>query len=464
MDHRQSKRWRRIQCHRLCLRCYPRLWETTRCTTRRWSTNGWDLNQFMWVLSRMMVIYMASGTAEEMEFNKYQIPMRKEYNDLSKSSRISVNPLDLRMLIYPWLNRISVKPAMTSTWGTGSRSTVEIFIFINKGNPCLETNLEVDTHFNLETNVVDFMGGRDNHNKEASLEIINNIVVNIMEAETLYQGISWVEEFKMTGLVKKSSNRWPSLFPNFLTWEAKTEGSKLATGWHRSDFRLPMWDIVRCGGGILWWQWPPSDMNNGWEGTPSLASTCNLLRWPNCPRDLQGWNKGWLHCLRRRSQRAWPPRWLQIDNWVPLRSSSKWWKCISQVAWTTTQPGGTYLEASTSLRMWQRHYSRAEELGATVPDPTLMVGALDKIMRKLLQGNQQANFRSSAFRMGAANCCHGQTNTSNATSRSWTCTRQHWSLRKASRWTCSESLAGPRKLGHQYNQPAASGSPTRSSM
>jgi hypothetical protein len=84
---------------------------------------------------------------------------------------------------------------------------VEIFIFINKGNPCLETNLEVDTHFNLETNLVDFMGGRDNHNKEASLEIINNIVVNIMEAETLYQGISWVEEFKMTGLVKKSSNR-----------------------------------------------------------------------------------------------------------------------------------------------------------------------------------------------------------------------------------------------------------------
>ena len=70
-------------------------------------------------------------------------------------------------------------------------------------------------------------------------------------------------------------------------------------------------------------------------------------------------------------------------------------------ALTTTQPAGTYLEASTSLRMWQRHHSRAEELGATVPDPTLMVGALDKIMSKLLQGNPQANFRLSAFRMGA---------------------------------------------------------------
>ena len=38
-------------------------------------------------------------------------------------------------------------------------------------------------------------------------------------------------------------------------------------------------------------------------------------------------------------------------------------------ALTITQPARTYLEASTSLRMWQRHHSRAEELGATVPDP-----------------------------------------------------------------------------------------------
>jgi hypothetical protein len=84
---------------------------------------------------------------------------------------------------------------------------VEILVFINKGNPCLETSLEVGTRFNLEFNVVDFIGKEDNRNKGASLEIINNMVVNIMEVETLYQGISWVEEFKMTGLVKKSSNR-----------------------------------------------------------------------------------------------------------------------------------------------------------------------------------------------------------------------------------------------------------------
>jgi hypothetical protein len=84
---------------------------------------------------------------------------------------------------------------------------VEILVFINKGNPCLETSLEVGTRFNLEFNVVDFIGKEDNRNKGASLEIINNMVVNIMEVETLYQGISWVEEFKMTGLVSKSSSR-----------------------------------------------------------------------------------------------------------------------------------------------------------------------------------------------------------------------------------------------------------------
>jgi len=54
---------------------------------------------------------------------------------------------------------------------------VEILVFINTGNPCLETSLEVGTRFNLEFNVVDFMGKEDNRNKGASLEIINNMVL-----------------------------------------------------------------------------------------------------------------------------------------------------------------------------------------------------------------------------------------------------------------------------------------------
>ena len=43
----------------------------------------------------------------------------------------------------------------------------------------------------------------------------------------------------------------------------------------------------------------------------------------------------------------------------------------------------------------------AGELGATLPDPTLMTGLLDKIMSKLLQTNPQATFRLNAFRMHA---------------------------------------------------------------
>jgi len=51
----------------------------------RGSANGWDLSQSMWFLSRMIVIYMAFGTAEEVKFNKYQIPKRKGSNDLRRT-------------------------------------------------------------------------------------------------------------------------------------------------------------------------------------------------------------------------------------------------------------------------------------------------------------------------------------------------------------------------------------------
>ena len=52
------------------------------------STNGWVLNQYQWSLCMMVVIYKASGTADEVESNKYQIPKRKGSKDLSKNSRI----------------------------------------------------------------------------------------------------------------------------------------------------------------------------------------------------------------------------------------------------------------------------------------------------------------------------------------------------------------------------------------
>jgi hypothetical protein len=44
-------------------------------------------------------------------------------------------------------------------------------------------------------------------NKEASLGILTKVGVNIKEVEIVTQELSWVVEFKMTGLVKKSSSR-----------------------------------------------------------------------------------------------------------------------------------------------------------------------------------------------------------------------------------------------------------------
>jgi len=44
-------------------------------------------------------------------------------------------------------------------------------------------------------------------NKEANLGILINEGVNIKEVEIVTRELFWVVEFKMTGLVKKSSSR-----------------------------------------------------------------------------------------------------------------------------------------------------------------------------------------------------------------------------------------------------------------
>jgi len=45
------------------------------------------------------------------------------------------------------------------------------------------------------------------------------------------------------------------------------------------------------------------------------------------------------------------------------------------------------------LRLWKRHRNRASELGASLPDSTLMIKALDRTMELLLNKSQQASFR-----------------------------------------------------------------------
>lgn len=59
------------------------------------------------------------------------------------------------------------------------------------------------------------------------------------------------------------------------------------------------------------------------------------------------------------------------------------------------------MEASTSLRMWRRHRSRALELGATLPDVLLQVRALDVIVQGVLKLHPQTQFRVATYRMEA---------------------------------------------------------------
>lgn len=65
------------------------------------------------------------------------------------------------------------------------------------------------------------------------------------------------------------------------------------------------------------------------------------------------------------------------------------------------QIASSAMEASTSLRMWRRHRSRALELGATLPDVLLQVRALDVIVQGVLKLHPQTQFRVATYRMEA---------------------------------------------------------------
>ena len=56
-------------------------------------------------------------------------------------------------------------------------------------------------------------------------------------------------------------------------------------------------------------------------------------------------------------------------------------------------------EALTALRLWKRQRSRAEELGATLPDVLLQVRALDAMCSPFLSKFPQTSFRVSTYRM-----------------------------------------------------------------
>ena len=66
---------------------------------------------------------------------------------------------------------------------------------------------------------------------------------------------------------------------------------------------------------------------------------------------------------------------------------------------TRTTSSATAKEAVEALRLWKRHHNRAIELGASLPDATLMIRSLDKTMEAILAKDAQANFRVNTFRM-----------------------------------------------------------------
>ena len=60
---------------------------------------------------------------------------------------------------------------------------------------------------------------------------------------------------------------------------------------------------------------------------------------------------------------------------------------------------GTVQEVAAALRNWRRHYGRAQEVEAVLPDGVLLVKALDSPLQKIAALDQQAAFRLSQSRM-----------------------------------------------------------------
>eukprot|EP00434_Breviolum_minutum_P011457 symbB.v1.2.010103.t1/scaffold656.1/size175949/5 len=68
-------------------------------------------------------------------------------------------------------------------------------------------------------------------------------------------------------------------------------------------------------------------------------------------------------------------------------------------ALVNVESANTPSQAVEKLRLWKRRQLRAQELQATLPDPSIMIRALTQIIEKLLPTAPQAQFRIQAFRM-----------------------------------------------------------------
>ena len=66
---------------------------------------------------------------------------------------------------------------------------------------------------------------------------------------------------------------------------------------------------------------------------------------------------------------------------------------------TTMEKSSTIQEVASAIRNWRRHFGRAEEVQAVLPDGILLLKALDEPLQKIAAMDQQAAFRLSQSRM-----------------------------------------------------------------
>ena len=66
---------------------------------------------------------------------------------------------------------------------------------------------------------------------------------------------------------------------------------------------------------------------------------------------------------------------------------------------TTMEKSSTIQEVASAIRNWRRHFGRAEEVQAVLPDGILLLKALDDPLQKIAAMDQQAAFRLSQSRM-----------------------------------------------------------------
>ena len=64
---------------------------------------------------------------------------------------------------------------------------------------------------------------------------------------------------------------------------------------------------------------------------------------------------------------------------------------FSEVGWNEEK-------ALTNLRLWKRRIERAKELEVIIPDPTVLIAALDQISEKALEKDTRRKFRIDSAR------------------------------------------------------------------